>query len=201
MKIICVGRNYSNHAKELGNEVPEEPVLFLKPDTALLKGSELYIPEFTNDLHYELEVVVKISKAGKYIQKENAHKHYEQIGLGLDFTARDIQSQLKAKGLPWEISKAFDGSAIVSSFFKKETFNLNSLNFSLLKNAEQVQLGNTSAMLFDIDTLVSYASKYFTFRVGDLLFTGTPQGVGPVKEKDHLQAFLESDKVIDLQIA
>lgn len=201
MKIICVGRNYKNHAKELGNEVPTQPVLFLKPDTALLKGNEFYIPEFTKDLHYELEVVVKISKVGKYIQKENAHKHYEEIGLGIDFTARDLQSELKAKGLPWEISKGFDGSAVVSSFFKKENFALSDLNFSLQKNGQQVQKGNTSSMLFEVDELIAYASKFFTLRVGDLLFTGTPEGVGPVIENDCLEGFLESEKLLDLRIS
>ncbi|MHA6696382.1 fumarylacetoacetate hydrolase family protein [Chryseobacterium sp. A301] len=201
MKIICVGRNYKNHAKELGNEVPTQPVLFLKPDTALLKGNEFYIPEFTKDLHYELEVVVKISKVGKYIQQENAHKHYEEIGLGIDFTARDLQSELKAKGLPWEISKGFDGSAVVSTFFKKENYALTDLNFSLLKNGQQVQKGNTSSMLFEVDELIAYASKFFTLRVGDLLFTGTPEGVGPVVESDYLEGYLESEKLLDLRIS
>lgn len=200
MKIICVGRNYKNHAQELGNEVPTEPVLFLKPDTALLKGKEFYIPEFTKDLHYEIEVVVKISKVGKYIQKENAHKHYEEIGLGIDFTARDLQSQLKAKGLPWEISKGFDGSAVISPFFKKENYTLSNLNFSLLKNEEQVQKGNTSAMLFGVDELIAYASKFFTLRVGDLLFTGTPEGVGRVVENDYLEGFIDSEKLLDVRI-
>lgn len=200
MKIICVGRNYKSHAQELGNEVPSQPVLFLKPDTALLKGKEFYIPEFSQDIHYELEVVVKISKVGKYIQKENAHKHYQEIGLGIDFTARDLQNQLKAKGLPWEISKGFDGSAVVSSFYKKENYSLSDLNFSLMKNAQQVQKGNTSSMLFGIDEIIAYASKFFTLRVGDLLFTGTPEGVGRVTENDYLEAFIESEKIIDLRI-
>ncbi len=200
MKIICIGRNYSEHAKELGNEIPEKPVIFIKPDTALLKGSDFYIPEFSNDVHYELELVVKISKGGKYIQKDNANKHYEEIGLGFDFTARDLQSELKSKGLPWELAKGFDGSAVVSSFFPKDDFNLNDLNFSLLKNGEKVQDGQTSQMIFSIDDIIAFVSQYFTLRVGDLIFTGTPKGVGQVNEKDNLQAYLQDQKVMDLRV-
>ncbi|MGX9986507.1 fumarylacetoacetate hydrolase family protein [Soonwooa purpurea] len=201
MKIICIGRNYSEHAKELGNEVPENPVIFIKPDTAVLKkDTDFYIPEFSNDVHYELEVVVKISKGGKYIQKNNASKHYDEIGLGIDFTARDLQSQLKAKGLPWELSKAFDGSAVVSEFLNKEDFDLESLQFSLSKNGEKVQDGNTSDMIFDIDSIIAFASQYFTLRVGDLIFTGTPKGVGKVEENDILEGFLEHKKLISLRI-
>ena len=144
MKIICIGRNYADHAKELNNEIPEQPVIFLKPDTAVLKGNDFYLPEFSQDVHYELEVVLKISKGGKYIQQENAHKHYDEIGLGIDFTARDLQSQLKSKGLPWELAKAFDGSAVVSPFRCKELFNLNSIRFNLNKNKTPVQDGDTS---------------------------------------------------------
>ena len=200
MKIICIGRNYSEHAKELGNEIPEKPVIFIKPDTALFKGSDFYIPEFSNDVHYELELVVKISKGGKYIQKDNANKHYEEIGLGFDFTARDLQSELKSKGLPWELAKGFDGSAVVSSFFPKDDFNLNDLNFSLLKNGEKVQDGQTSQMIFSIDDIIAFVSQYFTLRVGDLIFTGTPKGVGQVNEKDNLQAYLQDQKVMDLRV-
>ena len=201
MKIICIGRNYAEHAKELGNEVPESPVIFMKPDTAVLKkGSDFYIPEFSNDVHYELEVVLKISKGGKYIQKEAADKHYDEIGLGIDFTARDLQSQLKAKGLPWELSKAFDGSAVVSEFFKKEDFDMKNLNFSLLKNKEEVQNGNTSLMIFSPEKIIAFVSQYFTLKVGDLIFTGTPKGVGKVSENDILEAFLEKQKVFDLRI-
>lgn len=200
MKIICVGRNYSEHAKELGNAIPDKPVIFMKPDTAILKGTDFYIPEYSTDVHYELEVVVKISKGGKYIQKENAAKHYDSIGLGIDFTARDLQSELKSKGLPWELAKGFDGSAVVSPFFSKTDYDLQNLSFSLLKNQEKVQDGNTKQMMFDIDTLIAFVSQYFTLRVGDLLFTGTPAGVGKVEENDLLQAYLEDKKVLDLRI-
>ena len=200
MKIICIGRNYSEHAKELGNAIPEQPVIFMKPDTALLKGNDFYLPEFSNDIHYELEVVVKISKPGKYIQKESAHKHYEEIGLGIDFTARDLQSDLKAKGLPWELAKAFDGSAVVGNFFKKELYNLNATEFSLHKNKEAVQQGNTKDMLFSIEDIIAFVSQYFTLKVGDLIFTGTPKGVGKVEEKDILEAYLEEEKVLDIRI-
>jgi 2-keto-4-pentenoate hydratase/2-oxohepta-3-ene-1,7-dioic acid hydratase in catechol pathway len=200
MKIICIGRNYGEHAKELGNDIPEKPVIFLKPDTAILKGSDFYIPEFSNEVHYELEVVVKISKGGKYIQKENADKHYEEIGLGIDFTARDLQSELKSKGLPWELSKGFDGSAVVSSFYQKNEFDLKNLDFSLIQNKKTVQEGNTKDMLFNIDEIIAFVSQYFTLRVGDLIFTGTPKGVGKVNENDVLEAFLQDKKLFDLRI-
>lgn len=201
MKIICIGRNYAEHAQELGNEVPESPVIFMKPDTAVLKkGSDFYIPEFSDDVHYELEVVLKISKGGKYIQEENADKYYDKIGLGIDFTARDLQSKLKEKGLPWELAKGFDGSAVLSEFYKKENFNMKNLNFSLRKNKEEVQNGNTSMMIFSPEKIIAFVSQYFTLRVGDLIFTGTPKGVGKVSENDMLQAFLEDEKVFDLRI-
>ncbi len=201
MKIICVGRNYGEHAKELGNDIPEDPVIFMKPDTAILKkGSDFYIPEFSDDIHYELEVVLKISKGGKYIQKENAGNHYDEIGLGLDFTARDLQTKLKNKGLPWELAKGFDGSAVVSDFVSKKNFDLKNLNFSLAKNNEKVQDGNTSEMIFSPDDIIAFASQYFTLRVGDLIFTGTPKGVGKVSENDLLEAFLEDKKLFSLKI-
>lgn len=200
MKIICIGRNYANHAKELGNEVPESPVIFIKPDTALLKGSDFYIPEFSNEIHYEAEVVVKISKGGKYIQEENAHKHYDQITLGIDFTARDLQSQLKTKGLPWELSKGFDGSAVVGIFMNKESQEIENLDFSLLKNNEVAQQGNTSNMLFSIDKIISFSSKYFTLRTGDLIFTGTPEGVGAIKEDDILEGQIKNNSVFKIRI-
>ena len=201
MKIICIGRNYAEHAQELGNEIPESPVIFMKPDTAVLKkGSDFYIPEFSEDVHYELEVVLKISKGGKYIQLENAAKHYDEIGLGIDFTARDLQTKLKSKGLPWELAKAFDGSAVVSDFFKKENFDLKNLNFSLLKNKEEVQNGNTSLMIFSPEEIITFVSQYFTLRVGDLIFTGTPKGVGQVIENDFLEGFLEKKKIFNLKI-
>ncbi len=201
MKIICIGRNYAEHAKELGNEIPESPVIFMKPDTAVLKkGSDFYIPEFSNDVHYELELVLKISKGGKYIQEENADKYYDEIGLGIDFTARDLQSELKGKGLPWELAKGFDGSAVLSEFYKKEDFDMKNINFSLMKNKEQVQNGNTSLMIFSPEKIIAFVSQYFTLRVGDLIFTGTPKGVGKVSENDILEAFLEDQKVFDLRI-
>ncbi|MCP2039302.1 fumarylacetoacetate hydrolase family protein [Chryseobacterium sp. HSC-36S06] len=201
MKIICIGRNYAEHAKELGNEIPENPVIFMKPDTAILKkGSDFYIPEFSDDVHYELEVVLKISKGGKYIQEDKASNYFDEIGLGIDFTARDLQSQLKAKGLPWELAKGFDGSAVVSEFYKKSDFNIKNLNFSLLKNKEKVQDGNTSMMIFSPEKIIAFVSQYFTLKTGDLIFTGTPKGVGKVAENDILQAFLEKEKVLDLRI-
>lgn len=201
MKIICIGRNYAEHAKELGNEIPENPVIFMKPDTAVLKkGNDFYIPEFSDDVHYELEVVLKISKGGKYIQKENASKHYDEIALGIDFTARDLQSQLKGKGLPWELAKGFDGSAVVSDFFPKENFDLKNLNFQLQKNKEIVQDGNTSLMMFSPDDIIAFVSQYFTLRVGDLIFTGTPKSVGKVSENDELEMFLEGEKVYHLRV-
>ena len=201
MKIICIGRNYAEHAKELGNEIPENPVIFMKPDTAILKkGSDFYIPEFSDDVHYELEVVLKISKGGKYIQEEKASNYFEEIGLGIDFTARDLQSQLKAKELPWELAKGFDGSAVVSEFYKKSSFDMKNLNFSLLKNKDKVQDGNTSMMIFSPEKIIAFVSQYFTLKTGDLIFTGTPKGVGKVAENDILQAFLENEKVLDLRI-
>lgn len=200
MKIICIGRNYSEHAKELGNEIPERPVIFMKPDTAILKGNNFYIPEFSNDVHYELEVVIKISKGGKYIQKENAHKHYDELTLGIDFTARDLQSDLKSKGLPWELAKGFDGSAVVGNFVNKANYNLENLQFSLFKNEEKVQDGNTRDMMFSVDDLIAFVSQYFTLRVGDLIFTGTPKGVGKVEDSDILQAFIGDDQFLDLRV-
>ena len=201
MKIICIGRNYAEHAKELGNEIPENPVIFMKPDTAILKkGSDFYIPEFSDDVHYELEVVLKISKGGKYIQEEKASNYFEEIGLGIDFTARDLQSQLKAKELPWELAKGFDGSAVVSEFYKKSDFDMRNLSFSLMKNKEKVQDGNTSMMIFSPEKIIAFVSQYFTLKTGDLIFTGTPQGVGKVAENDILQAFLEDETVLDLRI-
>ena len=201
MKIICIGRNYAEHARELGNEIPENPVIFMKPDTAVLKkGSDFYIPEFSDDIHYELEVVLKISKGGKYIQEEKAGNYFEEIALGIDFTARDLQSKLKEKGLPWELAKGFDGSAVISDFYKKEDYDLKNLQFSLLKNKEEVQNGNTSLMLFSPEKIIAFVSKYFTLKTGDLIFTGTPKGVGKVAENDILEAYLEDKKVLDLRI-
>lgn len=201
MKIICIGRNYAEHAKELGNEVPENPVIFMKPDTAILKkGIDFYIPEFSDDIHYELEVVLKMSKGGKYIQEENAADYFNEIGLGIDFTARDLQSNLKAKGLPWELAKGFDGSAVISEFFKKENYDFEKLSFTLIKNHEKVQAGNTSLMIFSPEKIIAFVSQYFTLKAGDLIFTGTPAGVGKVMENDILEGFLEDKKVLHVRI-
>lgn len=200
MKIICIGRNYVEHAQELGNEVPTEPVIFMKPDSAVLNGNNFYIPEFSQDIHYELEVVLKISKAGKYISESKAGDYYEEIGLGIDFTARDLQSRLKAKGLPWELAKGFDGSAVVSQFFNKKNYQLNDLNFHLTKNDHKVQIGNSSLMIFSAEKIISFVSKYFTLKKGDLIFTGTPKGVGKVEENDVLEGFLEDEKLFSIRI-
>lgn len=202
MKIICIGRNYADHISELNNERPTEPVIFMKPDSAiLLKQFPFVIPEFTNDVHHEVEVIVKINKVGKYIDKKFAHKYYDEIGLGIDFTARDLQSKLKEKGLPWEKAKAFDGSAIIGDFLPKKSFSsLENINFELRNNDNVVQQGNTSLMLWKIDELIAYVSQYFTLKTGDILFTGTPKGVAPVKEGDVLEGFLEGNQLFKVQV-
>lgn len=202
MKIICIGRNYTEHIEELDNERPEHPVVFMKPDTAiLLKKNPFILPEFSNDVHHEVEVLVKINRLGKHIDRKFAHKYYQEIGLGIDFTARDIQSQLKTKGLPWEKAKAFDGSAVIGNFFDKSTLgDLNNLNFSLLKNEQPVQIGNTALMLWKIDALIEYVSKYFTLKIGDIIFTGTPAGVGPVAPNDRLAGFIEEKLAFDIKV-
>lgn len=197
MKVIAVGRNYIDHAKELNNPVPEKPVIFLKPDTALLKDNkDFYYPEFSKDVHYECEFVVRICNEGKHVSQKFAHKYYDAVGLGIDFTARDIQSEHKVKGLPWELAKAFDHSAVISNLVPKEEFTaLSNINFSLKKNGETVQVGNTKDMIFDIDTLIVFISQYITLRKGDLLYTGTPAGVGPTSIGDKLEGFIE-DKLM-----
>lgn len=202
MKIICIGRNYADHIKELDNERPDEPVIFMKPDTALLqKQFPFVIPEFSNDVHHEVEVLVKINKVGKYIDPKFAHKYYDEIGLGIDFTARDLQAKLKEKGLPWEKAKAFDGSAVVGDFLPKTEFvDLQNINFELTNNGETVQKGNTSMMLWKIDEVVAYASQYFTLRTGDIIFTGTPQGVAAVKDGDVLEGSIEGKKLFRIQV-
>ncbi|MBA3829005.1 MAG: fumarylacetoacetate hydrolase family protein [Taibaiella sp.] len=202
MKIICIGRNYSEHAKELNNEVPKEPVIFMKPKNALLLPDKpLYYPEFTDDLHYECEVVVKLSKNGKYINERFAHKYYNEVSVGLDFTARDLQEQQKKKGLPWEIAKAFDGSAAVGSFIPvNEGTNVNDLSFQLKLNDTIVQDGNTKNMLFSIDKIIAYVSRFFTLNIGDLIYTGTPAGVGPVTVHDQLEGYLQGNKVLNVEI-
>ncbi|WP_417290012.1 fumarylacetoacetate hydrolase family protein [Corallibacter sp.] len=202
MKLICIGRNYTEHIKELENEKPSDPVVFLKPDTAiLLKKQPFFIPDFSNDVHHEIEVLVKINKVGKYIDEKFAHKYYDEIGLGIDFTARDLQSKLKEKGLPWEKAKAFDGAAVVGKWVSKSDFSdINQLNFSLEKNEKVVQTGNTSHMLWKIDEIIEYVSKYFTLKIGDIIFTGTPAGVGRVDANDKLRGFLENKEMFSITV-
>jgi len=202
MKIICIGRNYVKHIEELQNERPDEPVIFLKPDSAIvLKKFPFVIPEFSNDIHHEVEVLVKINKVGKYIDTKFAHKYYDEIGLGIDFTARDLQAKLKEKGLPWEKAKAFDGSAVVSEFIPKTEFeSLDNLNFELTNNGTVVQKGNTQHMLWKIDEIIAYVSQYFTLRIGDIIFTGTPEGVAKVNPDDVLEGFLEGKKLFRIQV-
>ena len=201
MKIICIGRNYAKHIEELANERPENPVVFLKPDSSILpRKNPFFIPPFSNDVHYEVEVLVKINKVGKHIATRFAHKYYDEIGLGIDFTARDVQQQCKVKGLPWEKAKAFDGSAVIGDFFSKKDFNLENLSFQLLKNNEIVQDGNTQSMLWKIDELISYVSQYFTLKKGDIIFTGTPAGVGKVSENDVLLGKIEGLKAFEIRV-
>jgi 2-keto-4-pentenoate hydratase/2-oxohepta-3-ene-1,7-dioic acid hydratase in catechol pathway len=202
MKIICIGRNYVNHIEELQNERPTEPVIFMKPDSAiLLKQHPFVIPEFSEDIHHEIEIIVKISKVGKYIESKFAHKYYEEISVGIDFTARDLQAKLKAKGLPWEKAKAFDGSAVIGDFLPKEQFSsLENLTFELTNNGKTVQISDTSYMLWKIDELISYVSQFFTLKIGDIIFTGTPEGVAAVKPDDVLEGFLEGQKLFRIQV-
>ena len=202
MKIICIGRNYAEHAKELKNEIPTEPVWFLKPDTALLKdGEPFYYPEFTKDLHHEIEVVIKINKVGKHIDEKFAHKYYDEIGLGIDFTARDAQNVCKEKGMPWEKAKAFDGSAPIGKFIKKETLSdLTDINFELKVNGVSRQVGTTKDLLFSFDKVISHVSKYVTLKVGDLIYTGTPKGVGAVAIGDKLQGYMHGDLFFEFEV-
>lgn len=203
MKIICIGRNYANHAKELGNEVPQEPVIFLKPDTALLRNNQpFFVPDFANDFHYETELVVKINRLGKNILPQFAHRYYDEIGMGIDFTARDLQADLKESGLPWERAKAFDYSAAISKcFIKKNKFkDIQNVEFNLLINGEERQRGYTGDMLFKVDEIIAYVSKFFTLKIGDLIYTGTPEGVGAVKIGDRFEVLLENEKMMDFLI-
>ncbi len=200
MKIICIGRNYAEHAKEMKAELPSEPVFFMKPETALLKETDFYLPDFTNDLHHEIELVLKICKAGKHIEEQFAHKYYDQIGLGIDFTARDIQTECKLKGLPWEKAKSFDNSAPIGKFENKTKFILNNINFSLTINGDQKQLGNSSDLIFSFDQIISFVSKFVSLKVGDLIYTGTPSGVGPVKIGDKLEGFINGVSYLTLSI-
>lgn len=202
MKIICIGRNYANHAKEMNAEVPEAPMFFMKPDTALLpKGNPLFYPNFTNDLHFECELVIKINRLGKNIAEKFAHEYYDHVGLGIDFTARDLQSQCKQKSHPWEIAKAFEHSApLGKKFIPLKGMDINNINFHLDKNGETVQKGNSSDMIFKVDQLIAYISQFMTLKIGDLIFTGTPAGVGPVQIGDHLIGYIEGEEILNLRI-
>jgi acylpyruvate hydrolase len=202
MKIIAIGRNYAAHAKELNNPIPSAPVIFLKPDTAVLKDNNpFYIPDFSSDIHYELEVVLKICKPGKHIQEKFASNYYDEIGLGIDFTARDIQNVHKEKGLPWELAKAFDNSAAISNFLPKANFpDVYDLKFELVINEESKQNGHTENLLFSFEKIISFVSQYITLKKGDLIFTGTPEGVGQVHPGDHLNAYLEGEQLLNFDI-
>jgi 2-keto-4-pentenoate hydratase/2-oxohepta-3-ene-1,7-dioic acid hydratase in catechol pathway len=202
MKIFCIGRNYADHAKEMASEIPDEPVIFMKPKSALVQNhTPFYYPEFTNELHYECELVVRISKNGKYISEKHAANYYNAVSVGIDFTARDIQLQLKEKGLPWEKAKSFDNSAAVGNFVEiTPAMNKKNINFSLAKNKEVVQKGNSKDMVFSIDTVISNISNYFSLNIGDLIFTGTPAGVGECMVGDELQGYLENDCLLTLEI-
>ena len=201
MKIICIGRNYADHAKEMKSDLPSEPVFFFKPDLAILRGYKFYIPEFTNEVHYEVELVVKINRVGKHIDEKFAHKYYDEIGLGIDFTARDIQRECKEKGLPWEKAKAFENSAVLSkSFINKQDLDLNNISFSLNQNNKQVQLGNSSDMIFNINQIIAYISKFVTLKIGDLIYTGTPAGVGPIAIGDKLKGFIKDQEMFAIEI-
>ena len=202
MKLICIGRNYAQHISELKNEKPKDPVIFLKPDTAiLLKKQPFFIPDFSDEVHHEVEVLVKINRVGKHIDSKFAHKYYDQIGLGIDFTARDLQQKLKEKGLPWEKAKAFDGSAVIGKWVSKSNFeNLNNLSFSLQKNNETVQSSTTQDMLWNIDDIIAYVSQFFTLKIGDIIFTGTPSGVSSVKPDDSLKGFIGEEEFFSIKV-
>lgn len=201
MKIFCIGRNYSEHAKELGNAVPENPVVFSKPDTALLKnGEDFYLPSFSSDVHHEIELVIRINKVGKNIQEKFARNYFSEVGIGVDFTARDLQTQLKSKGLPWELAKGFDGSAPIGEFLPIADLDLSNINFGLKKNGAWVQQGNTHDMIFSFDKIISFISQYFTLKVGDLIYTGTPAGVGPVAIGDKLEGFMEEKSMLNFEV-
>ncbi|MFW5657837.1 MAG: fumarylacetoacetate hydrolase family protein [Bacteroidota bacterium] len=202
MKIICIGRNYAEHAKELGNKIPEAPVFFMKPDTSLLLNNKpFYLPDFSTEIHHEAEIVIKINRLGKNIEKKFAHRYYDEIGMGIDFTARDLQRKAKEKGLPWEIAKSFEHSAPLGEFIpKSEIEDIYNIDFSLKINGTEVQQGNTRDMIFPFDELISYISRFFTLKIGDLIFTGTPEGVGPIKIGDRLEGYIGKRKMIDFVI-
>ncbi|MBB6611193.1 fumarylacetoacetate hydrolase family protein [Pontibacter sp. Tf4] len=202
MKILAIGRNYAEHIAELKNEVPDEPVIFFKPDTALLRNNEpFYYPDYSNDIHHEVELILRISREGKNIEKKFAHKYYDAIGLGIDFTARDLQSKAKAKGLPWTLAKGFNGSAPVSEFLPLDQFpDLQNINFRLDVNGETKQKGNSQMMLNNFDDIIAYISRFITLKKGDIIFTGTPEGVGPVKIGDRLEGYVEDRKLLDFEV-
>jgi len=202
MKIICIGRNFVSHAKELGNDLPTEPLFFLKPDTAIQpKGHPFFIPNFSDNIHFEVELVVRIDKIGKHIEERFAHKYYSKIGLGIDFTARDIQEECKAKGLPWEKAKGFDGSAQISrNFIEKSELELDNIPFRLEKNGEQVQIGNSKDMLFNFDKIISYISQFYTLKIGDLIYTGTPEGVGKVIAGETLKGYIADKEMLKVVV-
>ena len=202
MKIICIGRNYTDHIEELANERPEDPVVFLKPDTSLvLKNQPFFIPPFSDDVHYEVEVLVRINRIGKHIQQKFSHKYYDEIGLGIDFTARDLQAKLKGKGLPWEKAKAFDGAAVVGDWVNKsELPHIDELQFEMTKNGTVVQQSSSALMLWKVDELIAYVSQFFTLKIGDIIFTGTPAGVGPVVENDVLEGYLEGHQLFSVKV-
>jgi len=202
VKIICIGRNYSEHAKELNNPLPEKPVFFMKPDSSILKNNKpFFLPDFSRDVHYEVELVLKISRLGKNIDEKFADRYFNEIGIGIDFTARDLQKECKSKGLPWEIAKAFENSAPLGNFLPKESFSdLEDIKFHLNINNETVQIGTSRDMIFSFNKLISYLSQFFTLKTGDLIFTGTPAGVGPVHKNDHLQAYIEDKLLLDFSV-
>ncbi|WP_209405343.1 fumarylacetoacetate hydrolase family protein [Pseudozobellia sp. WGM2] len=202
MKLICIGRNYTEHIEELNNERPDEPVVFIKPDSAILPNEQdFYIPDFSDDVHYEVELLVKINKVGKHIEERFAHKYYDEVGLGIDFTARDLQSQLKQKGLPWEKAKGFDGSAVIGKWLSKNNLDsIDDINFSLFKNGDEVQKGSTKLMLWKIDELIAYVSKFFTLKKGDVIFTGTPAGVGRIQANDYLSGMMEGHELFHINV-
>ena len=201
MKIICIGRNYTEHAQELGNEMPEEPVIFMKPDSAIFRQRDaFYIPDWTNDVHYELEVVIKLNRLGKNIESKFAHKYYSEVTVGIDFTARDVQTRLKQKGLPWEKAKAFDQSAVVGEYVSAEGLEIENLDFELYRNGKLAQQGNTSQMIYSVADMIEHCSQYFTLKIGDLLFTGTPKGVSSVKVGDILEGYIAGQKVLNVKV-
>jgi len=202
MKIICIGRNYANHAKEMKADLPEVPMFFMKPDTALIpRKNPFFYPNFTNDLHFECELVIKINKLGKNIDQKYAHEFYDHVGIGIDFTARDLQQKCKEKGHPWEIAKSFEHSApIGEKFLPLQGRDINNINFRLEKNGEIVQQGNSSDMIFNVDEIISYVSQFMTLKIGDLIFSGTPEGVGPVQIGDRLKGYIDDEQLLDLKI-